>query len=356
MDRREFLISSGGAAVAAASPATAQAETTPDPTTTTSEGGKLVRLSMPWADAPHGPADSTRRLARRIEVMTGGRYRVEIQAAGDRTPGDADLVHGSAHDYAHLHPAFAYFAGLPGSGGLAPQDLAHWIAVAGGQMLWDDLAGRHGWKPLLAGHSGDAPPLWSRQPINGLGDLAGQRVAAPGLAADVARALGAEAHEALASDAAAAALAEGAAHAAEVGGLMTSLASGIAAFGSHATGEGLNGHGTALSLNVRLSLWERLPEADKAIFAAAATEEFQVSLAEQRAHDGMARRVLAGANGVRFAPWPADVAEALHRVAEATIAHVAGRDDLALRIDQSYMAFRSLLSGTPVPRRSQALA
>lgn len=355
MDRREFLISSGGAAVAAASPAAAQTEAAPERAAREHEADNLVRLSMPWADAPHGPADSARRLARRIEVMTDGRYRVEVQTAGDGVQGDADLVHGSAHDHALLHPAFAYFAGLPGSGGLAPQDLAHWIAVGGGQMLWDDLAGRHGWKPLLAGHGGDAPPLWSLRPINGLGDLAGQRIAAPGLAADVARALGAEAHEVRAPETAAAALADGSAHAAETGGLMTSLVSGIAASASHATGTGLNGHGTALSLNVRLSLWDRLSEADKAIFAACAAEEFQVSLAEQRVHEGMARRVLEGSNGVRFAPWPADVAEALDRVAEATIAHVAGRDELALRIDQSYMAFRSMLSGTPVPRRSPGL-
>ncbi len=357
MDRREFLISSGGAAVAAASPAAAaQAETASAPPVSPTGAGTQLQLSMTWADAPHGPADSARRLARRIETMTDGRYRIEVQAAGDGSQDIPDLVHGSAHDFSSLHPAFAYFAGLPGSAGLAPQDLAHWIAVGGGQMLWDDLAGRHGWKPLLAGHSGDAPPLWSRRPINGLADLAGQRIAAPGLGADVVRALGAETHEASGvPHEAVAAFADGSVFAAETGGLTTSLVSGIAAFAPHATGQGLNGHGTALALNVRLALWERLSESDKAIFVAAAAEELQLSVAEERAHAGIARRVLEGSKGVRFAPWPADIAEALDRVAEATIAHVAGRDDIALRIDQSYMAFRSLLSGTPAPRRSPAI-
>jgi TRAP-type mannitol/chloroaromatic compound transport system substrate-binding protein len=351
MDRREFLISSG-AAVAAASPAAAQTEAASVLPASRTGTGTLLRLSMAWADAPHGPADSARRLARRIEQMTDGRYRIEVYTAADGTSDAADLVHGSAHDFSSLHPAFAYFAGLPGSAGLAPQDLAHWIAVGGGQMLWDDLAGRHGWKPLLAGHSGDAPPLWSRQPINGLADLAGQRLAAPGLGADVARALGAEALEA--PVATVGALADGSVFAVEAGGLATSLASGIAALAPHATGQGLNGHGTALALHVRRALWDRLSESDRAIFAAAAAEEFQLAFAEERAHTGLARRVLE-AKGVRFAPWPADIADALDRVAEATIAHVAGRDDLALRIDQSYMAFRSLLSGTPAPRRSPAI-
>lgn len=344
MDRREFLITSSGAAVAAASPATVQAEEkAPTSPAAPHYSGQAVRLrlAMPWADTPQGPADAVHGLARRFETMTGGRYRIEIVEGGGVEP-DADLVHGSAHDFAALHPAFAYFAGLPGLAGLSAGDFAHWIAIGGGQMLWDDLAGRHGWKPLLAGHSGDAPPLWSREPVTGLQDLAGRRIAAPGLGADVARALGAEALGSLAPHEAAAALADGTVFAVEAG-LLVGLAAGIPQAARHATGQGLNGRGTALALSVRLPVWEQLPEADQAILAAVAAEAFQLSLAEARVHAPVSRSVL-DALGVTFAPWPADVAEALGRVAEATIAHVAGRDETALRIDQSYRAFRAMLS------------
>jgi TRAP-type mannitol/chloroaromatic compound transport system substrate-binding protein len=237
--------------------------------------------------------------------------------------------------------------------GLAPDDLAHWMTVGGGQMLWDDLAGQHCWKSLLVGHTGDAPPLWSRAPIAGLADLAGLRIAAPGLGADVARALGAEAH-ALAPAGVGAALETGSVQAAEAGGLLASLANGIPRVALHATGSGLNGRGTALSLNVRLSAWNRLTDADRAILEAAAAEEFQNSLAEARAHDQLLRRVMESSFGVTFAPWPVEVADALERIAEATIAHVAGHDAVAARIDQSYMAFRAALNGTTAPRRTPA--
>lgn len=351
MDRRAFLITTSGAAVAAASPVTAQAAEALPAAGSDDRQGVPLKLAMPWTDTPQGPADSARRLARRFESMTDRRYRIEVVA--DRA--DADLVHDSTHSFLHLNPAFAYFAGLPGSSGLEPQDLAHWIAIGGGQMLWDDLAGEYGWKPLLAGHAGDAPPLWSREPVTGLNDLAGRRISAPGLGADVARALGAEAHDALTPHEAAAALAAGTVHACEAGGLLTSFACGVAQSSRHATGRGFSGHGAALSLNVRLPVWDRLSEADKAILAAAAAEEFQLSLAEARAHGGLTRRALESRFGVTFAPWPADVAEALDRVAEATIAHVAGRDEGSARIDQSYMAFRSMLSGAPAPRRTPAV-
>lgn len=351
MDRREFLITSGGAAVAAASPAVANAEQAASPPPERlSSGASLLRLSMPWADTPQGPADSARRLAARIEAMTAGRFRIELVAGPGSLEQAPDLLHGTAHDFSRLHPAFAYFAGLPGAAGLSAGDLAHWMTVGGGQMLWDDLAGQHGWKPLLAGHSGEAPPLWSRDAITGLADLSGRRVAAMGLGADVARALGAEGHD-LMPGRVASSIQDGSLDAAETGGLVTSLASGIGRFARHATGQGLNGQGTALSLSVRLSVWNGLSEADRTIFAAAAAEEYQASLAEARVHDRLARRVLESSFGVRFAPWPSEIAEALDRVAEATIAHVAGFDADAARIDQSYMAFRSAVLGSEAPLR-----
>jgi TRAP-type mannitol/chloroaromatic compound transport system substrate-binding protein len=350
MDRREFLITSGGAAVAAASTtASHAAETTLEAPNSPTDGRLPLRLAMPWTDAPQGPADQARRLARRFETMTGGRYRVEI-APGLGLSRDADLVFGSAHDFAALHPAFAYFAGLPGSSGLNATDFAHWLSVGGGQMLWDDLAAEHGWKPLAAGHTGEAPPLWSRTPITSLNDLSGRRVAAFGLGVDVARALGADGISLL-PDQMSGALADDSLFAVETGGMLTSLASGSARVAPHATGDGLNAHGTALSLSVRLAVWDRLPDADKAILEAATTEAYQAALADARAHDRLARQVLERSFGATFAPWPSDLAEALGRVAEATIAHVAGYDPTAARIDQSYMAFRSAISGTAGPRR-----
>lgn len=357
MDRREFLITSGGAAVAATSAIPAAAETQ-DAHSVSADPGRqdgVLRLAMPWADTPQGPADSVRRFARRIQTLTGSRHRIEV-AHGRGPDCDADIVHGTAHDFAVLDPAFAYFAGLPGSGGLAAQDLADWIAIGGGQMLWDDLAGHHGWKPLLTGHTGEAPPLWSRSPISSLKDLEGRRVTSPGLGADVARALGAEALEPLAPHDAAKALADGSLFAAEAGGLLTSFASGMPHAALYGTGYGFNGRGTALALHIRQRVWDQMTDADKAIFSAAAAEEFQLSLAEARAHTSVTRRVLTTYMRAKLAPWPNDVVDALERVAEATIAHVAGQNQRAMRIDQSYMAFRSMLSGAPAPIRTPAIA
>src|SRR5262249_3863603 len=154
-------------------------------------GRTTLELAMPWLDDGRGAGDSARRLARRIEAMTDGRHRIEIvgEAPASST---LDLRHGSAHDYPTLNPAFAYFAGLPGSHGLPPRGLASWLTVGGGQRLWAGPARGAGLNPPRAGRSGPTPPLWSAAPLSGLSDIAGRKVYAPGLAAEVARALGAE--------------------------------------------------------------------------------------------------------------------------------------------------------------------
>jgi TRAP-type mannitol/chloroaromatic compound transport system substrate-binding protein len=348
MDRREFLKTTGSVAAAAtaATAAAAQEAVGSEAIATPAIGSgiKEFELAMPWADNGRGFGDSARRLARRIEALTDGRYRIALRTGSDGH--GADLAHGTAHQNLSRHAAFAYFAGLPGDTGLAPHDLAAWLEVGGGQTLWDDLTADAGIKPLLAGHGGASPPLWSARPVASLADLEGGRIFAPGLGPDVARALGAE-PVALEPQQVAEALSSGKIGFAEWGGTLHSMAMGLHTSAIHATGTGLNGQGTALSLAVRLATWERLSAGDKAAFAAAAAEEFRVSLWETQAHETMIRSTLTQAHGVRFVPFPADVSDALSRVAAATVAHIAGRDERSGRIDHSYMAFKSAVGGAP---------
>jgi TRAP-type mannitol/chloroaromatic compound transport system substrate-binding protein len=327
MDRREFLITTSGAAVAASSAAATVAGAAEQGLEAPAivPGRTTFELAMPWRDDGRGAGDSARRLARRIEAMTDGRTRIEIvgEAPASLT---SSLRHGTAHDYAAHHPAFAYFAGLPGSHGLSAQDFATWLTVGGGQMLWD--------------HSGAMPPLWSAAPLASLSDITGRKIHALGLAADVTRALGAEPVSIQPHDVAAS-VAGGSVDIVEWGGLLASMASGIPAHAKYATGTGFNTYGTAFALHVDLSAWNSLSAGDKAIFEAAASQEFHASCAEARAHEAIARTTLASRLGVAFMAFPLDIAEAISRVSDAMVAHVAGRDAVSQRINQSYMAFKA---------------
>ncbi len=192
------------------------------------------------------------------------------------------------------------------------------------------------------------------RPITSVGDLAGQRLHARGLARDVVRALGAE-PVTLPARGLPKALASGDIFAAEWGGVLASSAIGIAQVAEHHTAFGVTRYGSALSLGLAKSLWDSLPVADRAIFAACAAEEHRTSLAEARGHEMIMRTALR-ANGLGFSNLPEDVADAIERVADAVVAHVAGVDARAGRINASYMAFKSATGTGPETVREPATA
>ena len=354
MDRRSFLKTSSAAAAATATggAVAAEAGAHAEPAAPAVIAGvQELTLSLPWPDDIAGLGDQAMRLVRRIETATGGRYRIHVKAGADTDgiaairSGAADLYHGTEHDHLAHHPAFAWFAGLPCATGLAPHDLEAWLTIDGGQMLWDELAADFGVKALLVGHDGARPGLWSEKSISGLADLAEQKIYVRGLAREVVRGVGAEPAEATAATLAPA-LASGEIFAAEWGGALQSLAIGLPRVAQHRTGDGINTSGTALSLGMRRSLWEAMSNSDRTIFEACATAELRLSLAEARTHERALCGMLAEAHGVRFEPFPADLAATLSRVAEAVVAHAAGKDSTAQRINASYMTFRAAVAGT----------
>lgn len=359
MDRRSFLKSTTAAAAASAAVAPlassgpVAAGGTPDVAAPSApaihSGTRELVLAMPWRDSVSGPADQAFRIARRLEAALDGRWRITPRHHGHGgleavMTAEADLYFGTENHNLSFHPAFAYFAALPGAGVFNADDLTAWLAVGDGQDLWDGLAAEFNVKPFLAGHLGRWPGLWSARPIDSLADLAGQRVAVQGLARDVMRGVGAEPVHVPAEDLATS-LISGEIAAAEYGGPLTSLALGLPAAARHINGFGVLEGGIGLSLGIRRTLWDRLGNSDRTIVAAVAAQSAQLSIAEMRAHEKPLRALIRDRFGVSFRPMPSDAAIALDRVAEAVVALTASHDDTARRIDRSYHAFRDAAWG-----------
>ena len=345
MDRREFLKSTGAAA-AAATTATAVAETTLA-APAVAKGLQQLRLAMPWADGVAGPADQAHRLAQRIASMSGDKIRLVpsfgvVNGLAAVRAGEADLYFASAHDNLDAHRGLAYFAGLPGDLGLTPNHLQSWIALGGGQALWDELSGDLGIKPLLAAHTGSRTLMLAMERIDTMSALTGRKAYVEGLARDVARGLGLE-PVSMAPAELAGAMQRGYLLAAECGGAITSYALGLHAVAPYATGTSINRNGTALSLGIARTLWDRLGESDQAMVAAAAAAEYQLSLAEEEAHRPM---LYPDPAPERIWPLAAELSHAIRRVADAVVAHTGGADAQSRRINDSYAAFRSSVQGS----------
>ncbi|KAB2912229.1 MAG: twin-arginine translocation signal domain-containing protein [Hyphomicrobiaceae bacterium] len=337
MDRRDFLKTTGAAAATVASGA-AVADAQPRPAI--NSGIEHLMLVSAWE--PDLPGFDAARLARRIETTTAGRYRVEIRAKGATARADADLSFASAHQFADLHPAFAYFAGLPAGLGFDSAALPMWLAVGGGQLLWDELAAAAGFKPLLAGHTGVLSGLWTNRRFDEVGDWAGARMAVGGLAREVVRALGATPVEVTASDLRAA-LAEGRIDAAEWLGPLAAASPVLLPLAQRRYTRALNDTGTALSLGVRRSLWERMGAADQAAFEACAAEAYQQSLAESAMHRFIENEIAPTTKWPAAQALPASIAAAVRGATIAALERVAATDEASRRIHDSYQAFRAVL-------------
>lgn len=361
MDRRAFLKTSSAAAAAATTATAATAETLDQAAShaapAVAKGVKELHLAMPWPDSVAGFGDQARRLTQRIEAMSEGRYQFTFAhgvtnglSAVQR--GEADLYHGSEHDHLQAHRAFAFFAGLPGDRGIAPQNLMSWILVGGGQSLWDDLAGDFHVKAMVAGHTGAKAHFLATRQVQSMSDLAGEKVSVRGLAGDVVHGIGLEPVTVSATDVAVS-LSRGDILAAEWGGAIVSHSLGLTSAAPYAVGTSANRHGTALSLGMRRSLWDSLSTADQAIFAAAAAAEMQLALAEEETHRRLLSPDAADHKTWRFAP---DLERAISRVSDAVVAHVAASDAQAQRINASYVAFRRVALGDDAPGTGPATA
>ena len=373
MDRREFLKTTGAAAAAASAAtvvaeAAAQAEPTKTPPASSApvktappaptilKRTQELRLAMPWPHSTSGLADQAHRLGQRIAAMSEGRYRIVlVPGAGNGLAavraGDADLYHASEHNHLDDHRGLAYFAGLPGDCGIAPQHMQAWMLVGGGQALWDDLAGEFGVKALLAGHTGARSCFVATRRIETMSALAGEKACVRGLARDVTRGLGLEPVAVSGADLVAA-MARGDILAAEWGGAIASHSLGLHTVASFSAGTSINRHGTALSLGMRRAFWDGLGAGGQAMFAAAAAE-LQLALAEEDAH-----RNLLWPQPSAAQTWPlaGELAHAIRRVADAVVAHAAGSDARARRINASYESFRrvALGDGISAPGRETA--
>jgi TRAP-type mannitol/chloroaromatic compound transport system substrate-binding protein len=356
MDRRDFLRSTGSVAAAAAAvgpviaPANAGQSPKQEAPVSAASIGTATRelgLAFDWPDNDQGLADSARRLAQRVFDLTEGRIRVVVRSGADAAA--AEMRHGVAHDHLAANPAFAYFAGLPGSAGMAAADLETWLSMAGGQLLWDELAAEQGAKSLLAGYSGSAPLLWSRGPITSIADVTGKRIACLGLGAEVLRGIGAEPIE-MTSKNYASAMTAGGLDGVEWGSTMHAHVLELPTVARHASGPLVNRFGTAQSLDIKSEIWSGLSKADQAAIAAATVAEFRQTASEARLNEAMARKVATLRNQTVFSEAGFELTGAIDRVAEAVVAHGAGANRMASRINASYMAFRALIpsAGPPV--------
>jgi len=335
---RRTLLRGGGLALlgAVAAPAVARAQTL------------RWRMVTSWPKRLPGPGMSAERVAERISALSGGRLQITVQAAGEVVPAFEvlDAVGGSVAEMGHTaafywqgkQPAAAYYTTVPF--GLTPMEHVAWVDAGGGQALWDELYAPFGVKPFMGGNTGVCMGGWFRRELKSLDDLKGLKVRSLGLGGEVYRRLGATPQttppgEILTS------LQSGVLDGAEFVGPGTDIALGLYRVAPLYYGPGFNKpNGTGECL-VNLKVWEGLAGDLKAIIAHACAAEASFALSEMERLNAQALAALTERNNVRLMSFSADVVGTARRQAADILAELAGRSDIARRINDSYAEFRS---------------
>jgi TRAP-type mannitol/chloroaromatic compound transport system substrate-binding protein len=161
---------------------------------------KKYRWRMVTSWPPHFPLLQTgaESFARRCNVMSDGRLDIKVFAGGELVPalqvfdavagGMVQMGHAASYYWAGKVPEAQFFTSAPF--GMPAQQTNAWLYHGGGLDLWRSVYAPHNLVPFPAGNTGPQMEGWFKKKINGVADLKGLKMRAPGLGAQVLAAAG----------------------------------------------------------------------------------------------------------------------------------------------------------------------
>ncbi|PYN49486.1 MAG: ABC transporter substrate-binding protein, partial [Candidatus Rokuibacteriota bacterium] len=177
-ERRRFIVKAGGAVAAIAASAIVDAPNV------IAQPKVQWRMSTAWPPALKVMQGSALRLAKVVEEISGGRFRIEVFAGGQIMPdfacfdaasqGTIEAFMAAPSYWAEREPAIEWFQTVPF--GMNPEGMAAWYFQGDGLKLWEEtyaafnLVPRQGpaFAPQMAG--------WFRKKINTVGDYKGLKM------------------------------------------------------------------------------------------------------------------------------------------------------------------------------------
>src|SRR6266478_6226616 len=177
-ERRRFIVKAGGAVAAIAASAMLDAPNV------IAQPKVQWRMSTAWPPALKVMQGSALRLAKVVEEISGGRFRIEVFAGGQIMPdfacfdaasqGTIEAFMAAPSYWAVKEPAIEWFQTVPF--GMNPEGMAAWYFQGDGLKLWEEtyaafnLVPRQGpaFAPQMAG--------WFRKKMNTVGDFKGLKM------------------------------------------------------------------------------------------------------------------------------------------------------------------------------------
>ncbi len=341
MQRRKFLSNAGTAlAVGAASiPAITSAQTAALPIIK----WRLTSSFPKSLDTIFGAADV---ISKRVAVATGGKFQIQVFAAGEIVPGPSalDAVKDGTVECCHTAPyyyfgkdaTFAFGTALPF--GLNARQQNAWMYHGGGLALMREFYKDYNIINFPSGNTGAQMGGWFRKEIKTVADLKGLKMRIAGLAGRVLSKVGVVPQQISGGDIYPA-LEKGTIDAAEWVGPYDDEKLGFNKVAKYYYYPGWWEGGPQLDLFVNIKQWEALPPEYKSILESACAEANVDMLAKYDAVNPAALRRLVG-QGVQLRPFSREILNACYAAANAVYAEEAEKNAKFKKIYEPWKKFR----------------
>lgn len=195
LHRRNFLKNSSFAAAAVATGTLAACGSENKKSSPSAVDDKTYEWEMVTTWPPHFPilGEFAEELTKWIEVMSGGRMKIQVYGGGELVPafeifdavsqGVTEMGHGAAYYWAGKSPAAQFFTCIPF--GMNTQQFNSWLYNGGGIELYDELYAQFNLKGFPCGNTGGQMGGWFNKEINSVADLKGLKIRMPGLGGKV---------------------------------------------------------------------------------------------------------------------------------------------------------------------------
>ena len=331
-----------GAALHVAAPQEAPGSEAPAVQTLPRIAWRLASSFPNSLDTIYGAAEI---LARRVEALTEGRFRIRSYPAGELVPplevlsavqnGTVQMGHSASYYFQGKNPALVFDCTIPF--GLSARQLNAWFYHGDGLALTRELFADFNVINFPGGNTGAQMGGWFRREIGSLQDLRGLKMRIPGLGGEVMNRLGVTV-QVIPGGEIYLALERGAIDATEWVGPYDDEKLGFQEIVQDYYYPGWWEPGPGLSFYVNQGAWDGLPSAYREAFQTAAAEANEHMLALYDARNGPAlRRLVEG--GVRLHPFPEEVMAAARQITEEVLEDFA-RDPAYRKIYAAYKAWR----------------
>ena len=184
--RRRFIATAGGVAAAAVA-ATVEAPNV------IAQPKIQWRMSTAWTAALEVYQGAAQRLAKVVEDMSGGRFRIDVFPAGQimgpfecfdaASQGKIEAFHAAGLFWDAKEPAAQWFTTVPF--GMNPAGMAAWFYQGDGLKLWEESYAPFNLVPRPGNQSGPEMAGWFRKKITTMADYKGLKMRIPALGGKV---------------------------------------------------------------------------------------------------------------------------------------------------------------------------